>query len=51
MVNEITCPVCAKYGIRSLLARACGVRGGGCIMLWCKKCRKEIRINIEDMKD
>lgn len=50
MDNEILCPVCARKGIRSLLARACGVSGSGHILLWCKKCKKEIRISIEDIR-
>lgn len=50
MDNEIVCPVCARKGIRSLLARACGVSGSGHILLWCKKCKKEIRISIEDIE-
>lgn len=49
--KKIMCPECGKKGVRSWLASAEAVKGDGYILLWCKKCKKEIRIDIKDIAE
>lgn len=47
MMKRIMCPNCARKGINTLLARASSVQGEGYLLLWCKKCKSEVRIPLE----
>lgn len=50
MKGEILCPRCTEHGRKpSLLGKYEDVVGRGDVYLWCKKCKKEIRIRIEDI--
>lgn len=49
--KKIMCPECAKRGIRSWLASSDGLKGDGYLLLWCKRCKKEIRIPLKDIAD
>lgn len=47
---EILCPKCAEHGRKQRLLFKCeDVRGRGDLYVWCKGCRKEIRIPIESI--
>ena len=49
-IIKILCPECAKSGSRSqLLGKAENVTGSGYLLLWCKKCRKEIKISLAEI--
>lgn len=50
MKEKIICPECAKRGKRSWLASAEGVRGDGFLYMYCKKCKKEIRMPVAELK-
>ncbi len=46
----IYCPHCKEQGRKpALLGKYEDVAGRGDVYLWCKKCKKEIRIKIEDI--
>lgn len=47
MIKRIMCPKCARKGIRTMLARASEVKGEGYILLWCKRCKEEVKIPLE----
>ena len=50
MKDDILCPHCIELGRKpQLLGKYEDVVGRGDIYLWCKKCRREIRINIKDI--
>lgn len=50
MKSNILCPKCREAGRKpALLGKYEDVVGRGDVYLWCKKCRKEIRIRIEDI--
>lgn len=50
MIKRIMCPNCARKGIRSWLASAGNVRGEGAILFWCKKCKKEVKVDIKEIE-
>ena len=50
MKGEVLCPRCKELGRKQpLLFKYEDVRGRGDLYLWCKRCRKEIRIPIESI--
>lgn len=50
MKGEILCPSCIEKGKKpKILGKYEDVRGRGDIYLWCKQCRKQIHIRIEDI--
>lgn len=49
MKGVIYCPLCAEKGRKpKVLGKYEDIRGTGDVYLWCKHCRKEIRIRIEN---
>lgn len=50
-MKDVLCPRCRTRGVKSLLARSEMIKGSGYILLWCKKCKKEIRIDIKDIAE
>lgn len=50
MKANILCPKCKEAGRKpQLLGKYEEIRGSGDFYLWCKKCRREIRIGIENI--
>ena len=50
MKGEVLCPRCKELGRKQLLLfKYEDVRGKGDLYVWCKRCRKEIRIPIESI--
>lgn len=50
MKGDILCPKCQAIGRKPcVLGKYEEVRGRGDLYLWCKKCKKEIHIRIEDI--
>lgn len=50
MKGEIYCPRCAELGRKKLLAKYEDVRGvEGDLYLYCKVCKKEVRIPLESI--
>ena len=50
MKGDILCPRCRELGRKPcVLAKHEEVRGRGDLYFWCKKCRKEVRIRVEDI--
>lgn len=50
MKGEVYCPRCKALGRKQpLLFKYEEVRGTGNLYVWCKRCRKEIRIPIEEI--
>lgn len=58
MKGEIICPKCLEYNEHVPKEKRCkpqvlgkyeDVVGKGSFYIWCKKCRKEIHIKIEDI--
>lgn len=48
MKQDVFCPRCQRFGRNeTLLFRHEDVIGKGDLYLWCKRCRREIRIPIE----
>ena len=48
MYGVILCPRCEELGRKpKVLAKYEDIRGTGTVKFWCKKCGKEIPINIE----
>ncbi len=48
--KEILCPVCKRKGRYSLLGKAEHIDGYGALLLWCKKCREQIRIPLDSIR-
>lgn len=50
MKAEVLCPRCKELGRKQpLLFKHEDVRGEGDLYVWCKRCRKEIRISLESI--
>lgn len=50
MKKSVMCPRCGELGRKQLLLFKCeDVVGRGDLYVWCRKCRKEIRIPIESI--
>ena len=50
MKGLIYCPRCAALGKKpKVLGKYEDVVGKGYVDLWCKSCRKEVRVRIEDI--
>lgn len=50
MKGLIFCPRCAALGKKpKVLGKYEDIAGKGDIYLWCKSCRKEVLVRIEDM--
>lgn len=50
MKGEILCPRCKEHGRKpKVLAKYEDVAGKGILCLYCKQCRMEIRIKVEDI--
>lgn len=48
MKGSILCPHCAELGrTPKVLGKYEDLRGAGDVYLWCKRCRREVRIRIE----
>lgn len=46
-INYVYCPECYNIGKRTLLCKLENFKGEAILLLWCKKCRKEISVKIE----
>lgn len=50
MKGDILCPHCIDCGRKSpLLGKYEDIRGTGELFLWCKKCKREVRINLDSL--
>ena len=50
MKRDILCPRCEEAGHKpQVLGKFEDLRGKGDLLLWCKKCRREICICIEEL--
>lgn len=50
MKGEILCPRCIERGQKpKVLGKYEDLTGRGNVYLWCKSCRKEIRIDVRDI--
>lgn len=46
MKKKIMCPYCAEKGLKSWIGSEDGLAGEGMLYLWCKKCKREVRIDL-----
>ena len=49
MKGNIFCPRCAEQGCKKLLGKYEDVRGDGDLYLYCKVCKREVRIPLAEI--